>query len=159
MLVNIFRKIRYVICHKWFIDSRCGSFFLNIVAVCGVASIFSIKANVVVVAVNDGRMPVVVPAGEIYDFTERHIVADDATNLRFLGDIIIINEDTIYSDSFFVEVMAKMTNFPLDTDIIASPGDVGMWVFTGAAIFILFFLLTYVLCLGIKRCTKKLFFA
>jgi len=134
--MNIIRKIRWWVSHTFYVNSRLGDIFLNIAAIGIAGVILSIDANVIVKAANDGKMPVIVETGHVYDITERHVLANDTTNLKFLGDWIVIDQGTILPKHLTpsVESAARMLNFPVGKNAVASPGDIGMWVFLTTSI-------------------------
>lgn len=146
--MNTIRRIRWWISHLFYINSRLGSISLNIAAISVVGVILSINANVIVEAANGGKMPVVIEAEHDYNITDRHVLADDTTNLRFLGDWIIIDQKKIslWRETPFITFVGKLLNFPLGKDIVASPGDVGMWIFISTGILAL--LLPFMCALG-----------
>lgn len=156
MSLGIFQRIRHYISHRYHVNSGIGTVFLNIAAVCVIGIILSINANVIVVYANDGKMPVVVENVYAYNITDRHTVADSATNLLFLGDTITIDQETVSFESPFIEFLARMINFPFGRNVIASPGDVGMWIFLSIGLLMSLFLLTYVSWLCINRWVRKL---
>ncbi|MCR4330654.1 MAG: DUF5317 domain-containing protein [Patescibacteria group bacterium] len=135
--MNIIPKIRWLLSHTFRINSRLGSISLNIAAIAIMGVILSINANVIVKAANDGKMPVIVETGYDYNVTEHHVVANDTTNLRFLGDWITINQKGTFMerDTPFIKFASKLLNFPPGKNIVASPGDVGMWIFLITSIF------------------------
>mgnify|MGYP001567252612 FL=1 len=129
--MNIIRKIRWWISHTSYINSRLGDIFLKIAFVCAVGAVLSNNANVIAIAANEGRMPVIVETEYDYNITEHHVLANDTTNLRFLSDWIAINQKGTFTerDTPFIKFAGKLLNFPPGKNIVASPGDVGMWIF------------------------------
>ena len=129
--MNIIRNIRWWVSHLLYVNSRLGNMSLNIAAISIVGIILSIDANVIAAAANGGKMPVVVETGYAYVITERHVLANDTTSLKFLGDWIAIDQGTVLPEHLtpFIESAGKLLNFPVGENAVASPGDVGMWVF------------------------------
>lgn len=138
--MNILQKIRWWISHVFYINSRLGNISLNIAAICAVGIILSINANIIVKVANGGKMPVVVEENYVYYMGEGHVLADDTTTLGFLGDWIAIDRETIFPEDEmpFIKFVGKLLHFPSGKNIVASPGDVGMWVCISVGILALF---------------------
>jgi len=140
MYTDIIERIRRWISHTFYVNSRVGNISLNIAAICAVGIILSINANVIVKAANGGKMPVVVEKNYVYYMSESHVLADDETTLGFLGDWITIDREMVFpeGETPFIKFMGKLLNFPPGKNIVASPGDVGMWIGISVGILALF---------------------
>jgi hypothetical protein len=103
--------------------------------VCGVGAIISLVLNILVKAANGSRMPVFSKTGTVYEIDQRHTLSNNETVLKFLGDWIEISgEKFLFLKESIAGHFAAVIHFPIGVDIVASPGDVGMWVFGGVGL-------------------------
>lgn len=133
MVVKILSKIPFLP-RLWFkpINAPVGKFFLQCASVAMVLVVVGILANVLVIEVNQGKMPVVeAPTGSTNLWDDRHQPVNMNTKLVLLSDWIAINAVGLNSDKSpaMVSVLATYISFPLGISVTASPGDVFMWVF------------------------------
>lgn len=115
--------------------SRLEVSLFMMMRVCIMICVIGILLNVLAKQLNGGKMPVhdLSEPGMAIMLDDQHSFSYDPV-LLFIGDWIPI--ETKSTDNLFVSYLARIISFPIGKSILASPGDVLMWISSTLGMFL-----------------------